>query len=415
MSEVNNFIIFRNIMSRNKPDRYFTFKNRMEDFIVEEILVKEPSGKWDYIYIFIEKKNLTTMDVVTNLMKEFRISRKRIGIAGLKDKRGITRQWFSFFKKDVEEKWGERALIDFFEYDMRVLDVTYDEIGLRLGINKWNRFFLTLRNNKRVKFDDLKKVTFAFLDKIQKNGMPNYFGAQKMWVTGQNPKLGYLLISGKIKKLKYEKDSPLEKKFKIQAYVSDIFNKYIEARSIKMGLNAPMKWDVVTLKFTGKNALLENVEDYDSKNMIITGPLAWYDLMLPESDSLYLEKKVLNKGKLDINNLENFQEFGLFGIRRPIVTPLKNMKYMFNKNDDLLLDFDLSAGSYASVLVDLLEDVLWDRFHKTKEQKEKQKEEKKERKIDYTKKDWKSKKRRVQMDAERKNKGKRHFKKKKNQ
>gem|GEM_PF-2562680 len=109
--------------------------------------------------------------------------------------------------------------------------------------------------------------------------------------------------------------------------------------------------------------------------------------MLPESDSLYLEKKVLNKGKLDINNLENFQEFGLFGIRRPIVTPLKNMKYMFNKNDDLLLDFDLSAGSYASVLVDLLEDVLWDRFHKTKEQKEKQKEEKKERKIDYTKKD----------------------------
>gem|GEM_PF-4114713 len=45
MSEVNNFIIFRNIMSRNKPDRYFTFKNRMEDFIVEEILVKEPSGK----------------------------------------------------------------------------------------------------------------------------------------------------------------------------------------------------------------------------------------------------------------------------------------------------------------------------------------------------------------------------------
>gem|GEM_PF-3258398 len=41
--------------------------------------------------------------------------------------------------------------------------------------------------------------------------------------------------------MKYEKDSPLEKKFKIQAYVSDIFNKYIEARSIKMGLNAPMK------------------------------------------------------------------------------------------------------------------------------------------------------------------------------
>gem|GEM_PF-6923314 len=31
---------------------------------------------------------------------------------------------------------------------------------------------------------------------------------------------------------------------------------------------------MVTLKFTGKNALLENVEDYDSKNMIITGPLA---------------------------------------------------------------------------------------------------------------------------------------------
>ncbi len=389
-------------MKKNIQDTFFNFKDRIGDFIVEEILLKSPLGKGDYIYFFIEKKNLTTMDVITNLMRKFKLNRKRIGIAGLKDKRGITRQRISILKKDLEDKGGEKAMLDFLERDLKVLDISYDEKGLRLWKNKWNHFYIMLRNNKKVKIEDLKKVVFAFLDKIQEKWLPNYYGSQKMWVTWQNPKLGYLLISGKIKTLKYEKDSPLEKKFKIQAYASDIFNKYIDARIDQNLLDKPVKGDVVVWKPSGSSILLEDIDKFDKKNMLITGPVVGYDLMLPKYDSLKLEKRVLNKSKLDINNLENFKKFNLFGIRRPVVVNLRNMKYMFNKNEDLLLEFDLQAGSYASVLVDLLEERLKDRFSKTPKTKINKNKPKK------------AKKRRVDIDKERKNKWRRHFKKKKN-
>lgn len=50
---------------------YFLFKDRVEDFIVEELLPQEPSGKGDFHYIFFEKKNMATFDLIRKLQAEF--------------------------------------------------------------------------------------------------------------------------------------------------------------------------------------------------------------------------------------------------------------------------------------------------------------------------------------------------------
>lgn len=42
----------------------YTFKQQPEDFIVEEILPFVPSGTGDALYVFFEKKDRNTMDVI---------------------------------------------------------------------------------------------------------------------------------------------------------------------------------------------------------------------------------------------------------------------------------------------------------------------------------------------------------------
>jgi tRNA(Glu) U13 pseudouridine synthase TruD len=53
----------------------FAFKQKSQDFIVEEELPFKLSGKGDAFFVYFEKRNVTTMEIVDFLCKEFNISR----------------------------------------------------------------------------------------------------------------------------------------------------------------------------------------------------------------------------------------------------------------------------------------------------------------------------------------------------
>lgn len=53
----------------------FSFKQKSQDFIVEEKLPFKLSGKGDAFFVYFEKRNLTTMDIIDFLCKELNISR----------------------------------------------------------------------------------------------------------------------------------------------------------------------------------------------------------------------------------------------------------------------------------------------------------------------------------------------------
>lgn len=90
----------------------FQIKSKPEDFVVEEILWEwVPSWKWDFLYIFFEKENLTTMDIVDDLTRNFHLQRDELGIAWLKDKAWITRQWISISKRSLNKIWWEELFI----------------------------------------------------------------------------------------------------------------------------------------------------------------------------------------------------------------------------------------------------------------------------------------------------------------
>ena len=68
-----------------------TIRNRWEDFYVEEIPEVIPDGEGPNIYIWIEKLGRTTLDVLLDIARDLHIDRKRMGFAGMKDKKAITR------------------------------------------------------------------------------------------------------------------------------------------------------------------------------------------------------------------------------------------------------------------------------------------------------------------------------------
>lgn len=81
---------------------YFAFKHQPSDFIVSEILPYELSGNGDFFYIFLEKEKLNTMEIVLWICETMKLKREQLGIAGLKDKEGITKQRLTISQKSLK-------------------------------------------------------------------------------------------------------------------------------------------------------------------------------------------------------------------------------------------------------------------------------------------------------------------------
>lgn len=81
---------------------YFTFKHQPSDFVVNEVLPFKLNGNGDFFYVFFEKERLNTMDILMRICQTTGLKREQIGIAGLKDKEGITKQWLSISRKHLK-------------------------------------------------------------------------------------------------------------------------------------------------------------------------------------------------------------------------------------------------------------------------------------------------------------------------
>lgn len=357
---------------------YFQTKLHPEDFIVTEILAKEPSGTWDFHYILFQKKWLTTFLFLDLMMKEFGLNRNSIGIAGLKDKNAITRQRISISKRDAfKECGGINNLLAWIRKKGKVISATYGDHMLKVGENIGNHFDLVLVPNadtvdtrwhentkhwdKTKKPNPTKKPQTAaeklffhwdrndedtiqfkekiahILDQIEKKGLPNYFGEQRFWRFGSNRKVGFDLLSGAIRNITWDKNTLVEKRFKVQAFSSYVFNEYLKEREKKWLLYTRIPWDILWK---------------DKKT--VTGPVPWDDLALAGQDAGTLEKEVFSKVGLSQQIMNRFKTFGLFWIRRPILMYPTNIKHTW-RGKLLMLSFDLPAGAYATTLIESLE------------------------------------------------------------
>src|SRR5262245_66306425 len=66
-----------------------------EDFQVEEIPAYEPSGTGDFLYLWMEKRDMGAEYFVRQIARRLEMPAGEIGTAGLKDRRAVTRQMVS--------------------------------------------------------------------------------------------------------------------------------------------------------------------------------------------------------------------------------------------------------------------------------------------------------------------------------
>ena len=66
-----------------------------EDFEVEEIPAYQPSGEGEFLYLWIEKRDMGAEYFVRQVARRLGIPPGEVGTAGLKDRRAVTRQWVS--------------------------------------------------------------------------------------------------------------------------------------------------------------------------------------------------------------------------------------------------------------------------------------------------------------------------------
>ncbi len=115
-------------------------KQSPEDFVVEEIPAYEPSGEGEHLFLWIEKRDVSAEQLTRHIAKVLNIPNRDIGVAGLKDRTAITRQYVS-----VPAQCAKR--IGNIETDsIQILSFAKHQNKLRTGHLKGNRFSILVRD-----------------------------------------------------------------------------------------------------------------------------------------------------------------------------------------------------------------------------------------------------------------------------
>jgi len=70
-------------------------KTQLDDFEVEEIPAYQPGGTGEFLYLWVEKRDMGAEFFARQLAKRLDIAVNEVGTAGMKDRRAVARQMVS--------------------------------------------------------------------------------------------------------------------------------------------------------------------------------------------------------------------------------------------------------------------------------------------------------------------------------
>lgn len=348
-------------------------KDKPEDFVVDEVTNIKPRKSGDQVYVLLTKTNWTTQRAINAIARALRITKRRIGFAGTKDKRAVTSQVISIFaktKEDIEE-------LKLADMELKVLG--YGDVPISLGHLVANKFRIRLDLT-----DDERKQIKKRIPEVRK-GFINYFGQQR-FSSGGTAKIGKEIL-----------------KSDFEAAVKVILSKHSNQEEFdKLVLDNWGNWSKILKecpRFLGieskvLNYLVKNPTDYASAIRKIAKPLRrlyvhafqsliWnravskmlegdkidlpghqvvipnklpknQELPIPGADTDYstdfgkILAGELDKEKIEVEqfNLKSMPELKSWGADRKLVIKPRGLK--FSKD---VLSFELDKGVYATVLI----------------------------------------------------------------
>jgi tRNA pseudouridine13 synthase len=389
-------------------------KDKPEDFLVEEQPLYEPSGEGEHLYLFIEKRERTTTDVIRRLAKSFRVGKGDIGYAGLKDKHAVTRQHFSIY---LPNKAHDAELLANVDCDsVKALWAARHNNKLRRGHHAGNRFVIYVRQVEPTAVVRAKPI----LDRLTRSGAPNYVGEQRFGYRGDNAELGRLLLleqwqpfidlllgkpsetdyaptrAGReayerkdysagletwprhhrperqaldaLRQVKAPRNVVLaidqqQRDFLVSAWQSDIFNRVLDRR-LRDGLfdkliDGDLAWKhdsravfaVDTATAEQENAAGGRVSTLEVSP---SGPMWGVDMTKPAGQVLAWETEALAQSGVAETQFPGGPHGSAHGSRRPMRTPIKDPAVsggVDERGPYVRLSFELGRGSFATALL----------------------------------------------------------------
>ena len=332
-------------LTENLPGIGGRWKERPEDFVVEEIPAYEPVDSGEHLFLWIEKRDVAGADLISHVGRTLRCPLGDIGVAGVKDRRAVTRQYLSVPVKyaDLIEKLGTESI--------QVLKSARHNNKLRTGHLRGNRFSILIRD---IDSAEALAPALAIADRVRKCGFPNYYGQQRFGHNGETLKLGLDLLSGQ----KRSRDIPepqrrFLRRMSLSAVQSDLFNHALAERLNDQLLNTVMVGDVMEVVASGGKFVAADIHTeqprYDLGETAVTGPMFGPKMCEPEGVPLQREQQLLERSGLLPEHFAKFLNL-MTGTRRPyVVRPAELI--VSPDAEGLRFSFSLPSGSYATVLL----------------------------------------------------------------
>lgn len=315
-----------------------TLKAAPEDFRVAEILSFVPSGEGEHVFLHVEKRGENTDYVARQLAKFAGIPARNVGYAGLKDRHGLTSQWYSVqLPGQTGPDWQAIE-----SPSLRILEVNRNSRKLKQGAAIGNRFQITVRQ-----LDGDRAAIEDRLRQIAEHGVPNYFGAQRFGRDGQNLVRAQELFVGTAGRI-----DPHKRGLYLSSARSEIFNRLL-ARRVSAGTwHQAVSGDAFMFpdsrSFFKPEALTADVLERLAAKIIHPSGVLWGKSPSAATDAAAAIEQEVAEELADF--CRGLEEFGLETARRPFRLCPEDLRWEFAE-DSVCLWFSLPSGAYATTVL----------------------------------------------------------------
>ncbi|MCK4864099.1 MAG: tRNA pseudouridine(13) synthase TruD [Gammaproteobacteria bacterium] len=329
--------------ANNKPSLSGVIRTHFSDFKVDEKFAFDATGEGEHALLHIKKQDTNTDWLSRQISQLAGVRKVDVSYAGLKDRNAVTTQWFSVWlpgKPDPD--WSQLN-----SENIEILQTIRHSRKLRRGSLRGNQFNLIIRDVEGDASDLEHRMNI-----IKQDGVPNYFGAQRFGIDGNNLEKAKIMFGGKREKDRFKRSIYLSAAR--SAMFNDVLSQRVEMNKWADGISG----DVMLLDNSHSYFLAEEIDEkiiqrLKEHDIHPSGPLWGRGDLLSKGVVAEIEKKLPEKFEvfdLGLRNARLDQE------RRSLRLSVNDFQYSHDvKNNILYLSFFLPAGGYAtSVLREII-------------------------------------------------------------
>ena len=316
------------------------FRATPEDFVVEEVFDFAPEGQGEHLWLWIEKRDLTTPEAAKRVARACGVRPRDVGYSGLKDRVAVTRQWLSVHLPGREAPAELTATLA--TSGIAILDARRHPRKLKRGVHRLNRFTLRLTGDI-AEHPGLSRHWQTLCEA----GVPNYFGPQRFGREGRN----LIMARSAFARGWRKRDDPHG--MQLSAARSFLFNEVLAARLRTDCWRTPRDGDVLALAGSASRFVTETVDatllDRARRGDVApTGPLWGKGRQESGAEVAALEADIMATHAALSQGLE---AAGARMDRRPLCLRLETPALRLDEQGGVVVSFGLPRGAFATAVL----------------------------------------------------------------